>query len=253
MIIPANQKASGRTLRASACCGQRCCNECCNNGNWCCDDLGPCCDGDCCPQGQLCCDELTCYNPSTHKCCGYGNGELCPITEYCCSGTCCDHPCCGGICCAPNRCCNGTCCEPPNYCVDASYCTDCSTQEQDDCATWRNIGENEDCGCTVPFPQELDCSNELYFRKKVYTGNNTITCSSSYNDCSAPSYSTCYTEYECYTFTIMLFYTCLPAAGGGLACYGPDTMFSACKVCRRSGIIDVHYSSQSSCPPAEWP
>jgi len=72
---------------------QTCQDDVCEDDNSECSGGSVCCDGTCCSAGQSCCDYLTCYDPSTQKCCNDGIGTVCNIDEPCCDdGTC-------GLCC----------------------------------------------------------------------------------------------------------------------------------------------------------
>jgi len=92
------------------CCGGSCCSNTCCNGS-CCGPGQNCCGGSCC--SNSCCDYLTCYDPSTDKCCNDGLGNTCPKDDECCNGKCC----------SPDECCNvyGTCVEKCTMTGQCSY------------------------------------------------------------------------------------------------------------------------------------
>lgn len=175
----------------NTCCpsGQRCCGVgCCSNSRVCCGGTcctpgytccgSNCCVSDCCSEshaccgniGQVCCDGLTCYNSSTEKCCGNGNGTVCPNEKTCCGdfGCCLAGQCCNaGGCvdnCPSDKCCsNGTCvtsCPGSECCDDGQCVSECSGDNCCDGGTCEALEGCESCIDGVVEDDKEKCTGE---------------------------------------------------------------------------------------------
>ena len=125
--------------------------------NWNCSGGQTCCNNSCC--NGSCCDDITCYNPSTSHCCGYGNGKTCNNDETCCGSKCCDNE--------TETCCNGECCDPDFdvtsnddvICVgeSMSFTADSSTCN---CVQWSGGGDPATAEDTCSFTTSWDIPGE---------------------------------------------------------------------------------------------
>ena len=155
-----------------SCCSDDCCGDSCGCDNECCNDVccgagdnccagsccaNECCNDVCCGTGESCCDDLTCYDPSTDKCCSDGLGNTCPVDKTCCEGDCCT---------STQKCCDGSCCDKVwtketvnainESCPSAADCYEpgvgCDgirvtvSQSYDSCLNV-GVGEGEHCEC----------------------------------------------------------------------------------------------------------
>jgi formylglycine-generating enzyme required for sulfatase activity len=109
------------------------CDGDCILASACCDYSGICTGsgpsqtptgGACSGPLSACCNNDTCYNPTTHECCGGTvvligrccNGQPMSSTQFCCSGIVCSVPCCGSTCCPSGHlCCNNVCFNPSTH------------------------------------------------------------------------------------------------------------------------------------------
>ena len=175
-----------------------------------------CCMGECCGADQ-CCDSIL------------GCVSECPSCRFCNNGYCDDlclecSDCVGGICMSCGEqgkvCCDGWC-EPP-----------CEQYVQNDC----NPSNNTDC---------LKCggADGCATTKKVYTGNNTTTCSGGcFGDCQTQNDEVCYTEYSCEVVSIEDDATCWDTGDGCKPFPG-----MSCAVCGQKPQGIPYPSTQAAC------
>jgi hypothetical protein len=127
-----------------------------------CDIDQACCNGGCCHASQECCDDLTCYDPSTKKCCNDGIGTVCNISEPCCDdGTCnlcCrslqEHPEASGVCvCAETT----AHCTGPTRLWSISTCKRSVSGAQSCSITNRQVGSEYACDESTDWPGRFLC------------------------------------------------------------------------------------------------
>jgi hypothetical protein len=125
-----------------------------------------------------CCEDLTCYDPSTMKCCGDGFGSRCYKNDTCCYGNCCDpcrcQDCVGGVCkyrCDSYNCytcLNGHCvyqCDLATQCCctsdpRSSFCVNKCNPNGGCFFQWPYL-EVPSTGCASQDPTDLSCGGFL--------------------------------------------------------------------------------------------
>lgn len=146
---------------------ERC--QCCQNGN--------CVDG-CC--GGPCCDDKRCYNPETKKCCGRGDGSICPKDKNCCDD---------GSCAMPCEIVEGQKCEPPFGSTIMPCASTCALVDGPCGFPLTKVWSGKTETTCSPEGCDGDCSKDTHWCSKTYdcvpSGNfetlsNCSTISSSY-------------------------------------------------------------------------
>jgi hypothetical protein len=140
-------------------------------------------------------------------------------------------------------------CEWPEYCVDACYCTDCSTEENTDMCR-----ESKTYACPVCHVFLGPACSE--FNSRDYEDSTIVYCTSSYEDCEEQDDSLCYTEYTCVTDNAPGYFHMCQLHEGQLDCVFMDwSWLGWCTMCTRNIFDegDPYYVEEATCPSAEWP
>ena len=116
------------------------------------------CGGDpskCCLSGSCItkCDDITCYDPASEHCCGYGNGKTCANGTTCCGSNCCPdgQECCDEKTCydpTTEHCCNygtGKTCPIDETCCTGTQGEDCCDDETETCCDGKCCDKETEC------------------------------------------------------------------------------------------------------------